>query len=125
MRKRQSAPRADRAENDLVLKSLSFLASAGKLEEVRTVVVPDLLPNEDTVRRVCEKLSPHWRQGARIGYKLIRFRPLGVRANYRSVAVRTCGRWTRSPDCAGRRVPSGPRRLASVSHRGFDLGHCL
>ncbi|NLI53653.1 MAG: YjjW family glycine radical enzyme activase [Clostridiales bacterium] len=74
-------------ENDLVLKSLSFLASAGKLEEVRTVVVPDLLPNEDTVRRVCEKLSPHWRQGARIGYKLIRFRPLGVRANYRSVAV--------------------------------------
>lgn len=75
------------ADNALVRKNLSFLASAGKLEEVRTVVVPDQLPNEKTVRRVCEVLDPYWREGANIGYKLIRFRPLGVRENYRRVSV--------------------------------------
>lgn len=73
--------------NELVLKNLSFLASIGKLEEVRTVVVPNLLPNEDTVRRVCEVLAPYWAKGVQIGYKLIRFRPLGVRENYRRISV--------------------------------------
>lgn len=73
--------------NDLVLKNLTFLAAKGKLEEVRTVVVPDLLPNEDTVRQVCECLSPFWREGAQIGYKLLRFRPLGVRENYRNIPM--------------------------------------
>ena len=84
-------PAAHRAltgqDNALVRKNLSFLASVGKLEEVRTVVVPDLLPNEETVRSVCDVLSPFWREGANIGYKLIRFRPLGVRENYRRISV--------------------------------------
>ena len=71
--------------NDVVLKNLAFLASAGKLEEVRTVVVPDGLPNEDTVRRVCGVLAPYWAKGAPIGYKLIRFRPLGVRNAYQNI----------------------------------------
>lgn len=75
------------ADNTLVRKNLSFLASVGKLEEVRTVVVPDLLPNEETIRSVCDVLSPFWREGANIGYKLIRFRPLGVRENYRRVSM--------------------------------------
>ncbi|MEA4913755.1 MAG: YjjW family glycine radical enzyme activase [Christensenella sp.] len=73
--------------NELVLKNLTFLASIGKLEEVRTVVVPGVLPNEDTVRRVCDALAPFWVNGAAIGYKLIRFRPLGVRKNYRTISV--------------------------------------
>ena len=73
--------------NALVLKNLTFLASIGKLEEVRTVVVPDVLPNEDTVRRVCELLKPYWAAGAMIGYKLLRFRPLGVREGYRAVPM--------------------------------------
>lgn len=73
--------------NELVIKNLAFLASIGKLEEVRTVVVPGVLPNEDTVRRVCEVLAPFWASGAPIGYKLIRFRPLGVRQNYRETSV--------------------------------------
>ena len=73
--------------NALVLKNLTFLASIGKLEEVRTVVVPGVLPNEDTVRRVCAVLAPFWAAGAPIGYKLIRFRPLGVREGFRSVPV--------------------------------------
>ena len=73
--------------NDLVLKNLTFLASIGKLEEVRTVIVPDRLPNEETVRTVCEILAPFWANGTAIGYKLIRFRPLGVRENYRNISV--------------------------------------
>jgi len=73
--------------NELVIKNLAFLASIGKLEEVRTVVVPGVLPNEDTVRRVCEVLAPLWTNGTAIGYKLIRFRPLGVRENYRNISV--------------------------------------
>lgn len=73
--------------NDLVLRNLDFLASAGKLEEVRTVVVPSALPNEDTVRHVCERLTPYWKAGSQSAYKLIRFRPLGVRAPYRANAT--------------------------------------
>lgn len=73
--------------NDLVLKNLTFLADIGKLEEVRTVVLPGHLPNEDTVRRVCTALSPYWKAGAAIGYKLIRFRPHGVRKNYLGIPV--------------------------------------
>ena len=88
------------ADNALVRKNLSFLASVGKLEEVRTVVVPDRLPNEDTVRRVCEVLSPFWRAGANIGYKLIRFRPLGVRVNYRNISVPDDGLMERMRDIA-------------------------
>ncbi len=73
--------------NETVLKSLDFLASAGKLEEVRTVIVPDALPNTDTLKRVCERLAPFWKQGSRIGYKLIRFRPVGVRSPYCKHAI--------------------------------------
>jgi len=76
-----------REDNALVLENLSFLARAGKLEEVRTVIVPDQLPNVETVRNVCKILSPHWKEDANIGYKLIRLRPLGVRENYRGISV--------------------------------------
>lgn len=73
--------------NDMVLKNLIFLAQAGKLEEVRTVVVPNDLPNADTVEQVCSILAPYWKTGSPIRYKLIRFRPLGVRDEYRAHAV--------------------------------------
>lgn len=73
--------------NEIVLKNLSFLAEAGKLEEVRTVAVPDLMNAEQTVRNVCEALvranAPHVR------YKLIRFRPMGVRSEYKALRVPT------------------------------------
>jgi pyruvate formate lyase activating enzyme len=69
--------------NEMVLNNLDYLASAGKLEEVRTVVIPNSLPNEDTVRYVCGRLTPFWNAGANIGYKLIRFRPMGVRIPFR------------------------------------------
>ena len=73
--------------NGMVLKNLGFLAEAGKLEEVRTVVVPNALPNADTVEQVCSILAPHWKTGSPVRYKLIRFRPLGVRDTYRAHAV--------------------------------------
>lgn len=74
-------------ENDMVLKNLRFLAEAGKLTEVRTVVVPDALPNAQTVAQVCRILSPYWKSGSPISYKLIRFRPMGVRKEYSAHAV--------------------------------------
>jgi len=75
--------------NNLVLRNLAFLASIGKLEEMRTVVVPDALPNEETVRYVCKALAPYWAKGAPIGYKLICFRSLGVRKAYRGLSTPT------------------------------------
>jgi len=73
--------------NEQVLRNLDFLVSAGKLEEARTVVVPGALPNENTVRYVCGRLAPYWAAGSDSGYKLIRFRPMGVRASYRENAM--------------------------------------
>lgn len=73
--------------NETVLKNLSFLAEAGKLEEVRTVVVPDLMNAEQTVKNVCEALV--CANAAHVRYKLIRFRPMGVRSEYKALRVPT------------------------------------
>ena len=61
--------------NDAVLQNLSYLAEIGKLYEVRTVIVPGYLDNEDTVRQVSRILA----QRPQIRYKLIQYRPWGVR----------------------------------------------
>lgn len=61
--------------NDVVLQNLSYLAEIGKLYEVRTVIVPGYLDNEDTVRQVSRILA----QRPQIRYKLIQYRPWGVR----------------------------------------------
>ena len=59
---------------DLVLKNLDYLLSAGKLQEVRTVVFPSLPEkNEETVRYVASRI------GSACDYKIIRYRPFGVR----------------------------------------------
>ena len=61
--------------NEAVLKNLDDLLKLGKLYEVRTVVIPDYLDNEETVRQVSRKLAAF--SGVR--YKLIKYRPWGVR----------------------------------------------
>lgn len=62
------------AENDLVLKNLKYLLEAGKLEEVRTVILPTFPDeNEETVRTVSRMIQGKCR------YKLLRYRPFGVR----------------------------------------------
>lgn len=61
-------------DGSLPLANLSFLLEAGKLHEVRTVLFPDRLnDNRQTVITVAEII------GSKCPYKLIRYRPYGVR----------------------------------------------
>ena len=65
---------------DMVLKNLDYLLFVGKLHEVRTLIFPDRdAENEETVRYV----SKHIGEGC--GYKIIRYRPYGVRERYRKI----------------------------------------
>jgi pyruvate formate lyase activating enzyme len=68
-------------DNKVVLKNAEFLASIGKLYEVRTVMVKDELNNQKTVEEVGDLLQEYL--GQPIRYKLIPFRPHGVRTAYR------------------------------------------
>ena len=64
----------------LVRKNLAFLLSAGKLQEVRTVLFPAMPEeNEETVRYVAGIIGPA------CDYKLIRYRPFGVREKYQDL----------------------------------------
>ena len=65
---------------DMVLKNLDYLLQAGKLYEVRTLIFPNRdRENEETVRYVAE----HIQDGC--FYKIIRYRPYGVRERYQKV----------------------------------------
>lgn len=72
------------ASNRAAIANLRFLAAAGKLYEVRTVVVPGSFDAELTVREVSRALVD---SGSAARYKLIRFRPQGVRARWRGLPV--------------------------------------
>jgi pyruvate formate lyase activating enzyme len=54
----------------------AFLAERGKLWEIRTVVSPGLFDAAKTVREICMRLS---RTASPPRYRLIRYRPIGVR----------------------------------------------
>lgn len=75
------------ADNDLVRRNLDFLATAGKLEEVRTVVAPDWMNPEETVQAVSRRLVSLGAANTR--YKIIRYRPMGVRSEYCDQSVPT------------------------------------
>lgn len=75
------------ADNDLIRRNLDFLATAGKLEEVRTVVAPDWMNPEETVEAVSRRLVSLGAANTR--YKIIRYRPMGVRSEYRDQSVPT------------------------------------
>ncbi len=65
---------------DTVLKNLDFLLRVGKLYEVRTILFPGRdRENEETVRYV----AAHIQDGC--FYKLIRYRPFGVRERYQKL----------------------------------------
>ncbi|MCA1951112.1 MAG: YjjW family glycine radical enzyme activase [Treponema sp.] len=70
------------APNGMVLRNLDYLAREGKLFEVRTVVVPGFFDAVQTVREVSRVLVS-CRSQAR--YKIIAFRPQGVRPQFRSL----------------------------------------
>lgn len=69
------------ADNDVVLKNARYLAEIGKLYEVRTVVVPSLYDVEQTVQQTAKMLAP-FLDISDIRYKLIKYRPMGVRKEY-------------------------------------------
>ena len=64
--------------NETVLQNAVELARAGKLVEVRTVVLADEPGSRQTVRDTVELLTPHL-AGSVVTYRLIRVRPVGVR----------------------------------------------
>lgn len=65
---------------ETVLKNLDYLLSEDKLYEVRTIIFPGLdRENEDTVRYVAEHI------GDKCFYKIIRYRPYGVREKYQKL----------------------------------------
>ncbi len=74
-------------DNACVLRNLEWLAAAGKLTEVRTVVVPELFDCRQTVREVSALLAGLGCLDAR--YKIIRYRPMGVREEYKSLTPPT------------------------------------
>ena len=75
------------AGNKTVLENAIFLAEAGKLYEVRTVVADGLFDAEDTVRRTVRLLAGCSCGGVSaldtVRYKLITYRENGVREQYR------------------------------------------
>lgn len=74
-------------DNKMVLKNLRWLAEAGKLTEVRTVIVPGLFDCKKTVENVSRVLSETGSTATR--YKIIRFRPMGVREAYKNLTAPT------------------------------------
>lgn len=73
--------------NENVIKNLRFLAETGKLTEVRTVAVPDCMDASETVREVARTLRELRVEETR--YKLIKFRPMGVRSEFRTLRTPT------------------------------------
>lgn len=65
--------------NKNVLRNLIYLGSIGKLYEVRTVVVPDVLDNVNNIYSISKMIASI---DDKIRYKLIKFRPLGVRKEF-------------------------------------------
>lgn len=71
-------------ENDIVIRNIVELGALNKLYEIRTVVVPEVLQNEKTVdvgSKLLAKINPN------IIYKLIKYRPLGVRKDLINATV--------------------------------------
>ncbi len=75
------------ADNAMVLRNLRWLAGQGKLPEVRTVVVPGLFDCEQTVRETSILLRELGCLDTR--YKIISYRPMGVRQEYKSLEIPT------------------------------------
>lgn len=67
--------------NSMILKNLEYLSSVNKLYEVRTVVVPELFDVKETVSKVSEIIS---KKSSNIRYKIITYRPMGVRDEYKN-----------------------------------------
>ncbi|HEY0176911.1 MAG TPA: radical SAM protein, partial [Pedobacter sp.] len=67
--------------NKQILENAVLLAELGKLYEVRTVVVPDLFDAKETIQKTGRLLKPYLKIRD-IRYKIIAYRPMGVRSEY-------------------------------------------
>lgn len=67
--------------NEQVLQEAIFLAEIGKLDEVRTVIVPELFDGITSVYETAKMLAPYLRI-KQIRYKLITYRKFGVREEF-------------------------------------------
>ena len=74
--------------NDMVLSNVCYLAECDKLFEVRTVAVSELFDVKHTVEETSKLLKKLGKQ-ERIRYKLIKYRPIGVREQFRSYETPT------------------------------------
>lgn len=70
-------------DNINVIKNLEYLASINKLYEVRTVVVPEIFNNEETVFMTSKIIG---KKELDIRYKLITFRSVGVRESGKNIS---------------------------------------
>ncbi|WP_425449834.1 YjjW family glycine radical enzyme activase [Dethiothermospora halolimnae] len=62
--------------NKIVIDNIRYLADIGKLYEIRTVIVPEVLDNYNNVDNISKLLAS---LDSEIRYKLIKYRPVGVR----------------------------------------------
>lgn len=79
---REDALRVTGHANDLVLQNATYLATIHKLEEIRTVVVDELFDVERTIKEIGILLNGVV-DISTIRYKIIGYRPYGVREKYR------------------------------------------
>ncbi len=68
-------------KNELVLRNALYLASIGKLTEIRTVIAQNEIDNAKTVYEITKLLSPYLAT-TDIHYRIIAFRPFGVRKQF-------------------------------------------
>lgn len=74
------------ATNEIVLDNAIYLAERSKLYEVRCVICPDLYDGERSVRNIADFLAPYLSIND-IRIKVIAYRPMGVREEYRMMTV--------------------------------------
>lgn len=72
--------------NETVIKNAKLLAKLGLLYEVRVVVVPNLYNATESVRAIGELLAD-FNKAKSIRIKLISYRPIGVREEYKYLEV--------------------------------------
>ena len=70
--------------NKIVLENAKYLASIGKLFEIRTVVIEGYLNNRETVFNITNMLK-EYQEIREIRYKIIKYRCLGVRREFKDM----------------------------------------
>jgi pyruvate formate lyase activating enzyme len=70
--------------NEIVLENAKYLASIGKLFEIRTVVIHEYLNNKKTVYEITNLLK-EYQNIKDIRYKIIRYRNFGVREEFKNM----------------------------------------